>query len=139
MRMIDWRRWPVMLFAVVACSSSPPSEPTHLKAVELGSAVDPQQRISAATRSFDPASVVFVAIATEGAGPATLTVQWVANTSLAKEESRSINPAGQASFAFQFKPSEGWPIGRSKVIFWLRDDEKHAAEFEVARATPNGP
>ena len=120
-----------VLFVVGACSHQP-TEPVHLKSVELGTGVDADNHIVAATRTFQPQSVVYVVVATEGAGPATLTVQWVASTSLVKEEKRNINPAGPARFVFQFVPPGGWPAGRNQVLFFQDTAEKHAADFNVS-------
>ena len=121
----------VTLLLLGGCTPKPPPEPTRLKAVDLGTGIDAEHRISAPTRTFESHTPVYVSIATEGAGPATITVQWIANTALVKQDSQSINPIGPANFSFTFVPPDGWPSGRSKVIFFVREDDKHAADFEV--------
>jgi hypothetical protein len=122
---------PFALVVAVAACSSQALEPVQLHKVELGSAVDAQERISAPTRTFAPGDTVYVSIATEGGGPATLTVQWYAKTSMVQTETKTIAPKGPASFAFHFAPPGGWPTGTSRVIFYLSADDKHGAEFDV--------
>jgi hypothetical protein len=119
------------LLVVTLTGCSAPSEPLKLKAVELGSGVDEENRVVSPTRSFAPRSTVYASITTEGAGPGTLSVQWLANTRVVASETRKINPTAPAHFAFHFVPPDGWPSGRSRVLFSLDDGEKHTAEFEV--------
>ena len=124
----------VALFVLAAAAGGcqkRPLEPLRLKAVELGSAVDAEGRITAPTRRFDRQSTVFVSIATEGGGPATLHVRWMANGQLLSEQSQKIDPDGPTHTVFQLSPANGWPTGKVGAIFWMNDEEKHAAEFEV--------
>src|SRR5690349_8840141 len=69
---------------IMSCSSAPPAapEPTTMHAVDVGTAVNGDNQISNPTREFDPHDVVYMSIATNGTTPATLTVQWYANTKL---------------------------------------------------------
>jgi hypothetical protein len=129
------RAWMMMstMLVVVGCSASSPPEPvpTTLRSVEVGTGVDADNGISGATRSFAAHDVVYVSIATEGSMPGTLTVQWYANTTLVDTETLPIHPTGPANFAFHHLPAGGWPAGKSRAIFALNAEEKHAAEFEV--------
>jgi hypothetical protein len=118
---------------LVSCSSAPPAaqQPTEMRAVDVGTAVDGDNRISNATREFDPQDVVYVTIATDGTMPATLTVQWYANTKLFATDTLPIHPTGSMSFAFHQLPESGWPHGKSRAIFFLAPENKHVVEFQV--------
>ncbi len=123
----------LVVFLTVGCSSSPPAAPvpTTMRAVDVGTAIDADGAISKPTRTFGPQDVVYLSIATEGSTPGSLTVQWYANTKLVATETLPIHPTGPANFAFHQLPSAGWPRGKSKAIFFMAPEEKHAVEFEV--------
>lgn len=120
-----------LIVVAFACAPAPPSKPRHMKAIELGTAVDPEGKITAPTRKFSPQSKVYASITTEGGGPATFHVRWYGNSQLLTEQSKSVDPEGPAYVAFEFTPPNGWPPGKSGVVFWMNDEEKHTAEFEV--------
>jgi len=124
-----------MILGVVlaGCSNAPPAspQPTEMRAVDVGTGVGSDNQISNATRTFDPQDVVYVSIATDGATPGTLTVQWYANTKLFATDALPIHPTGPTNFAFHQLPSGGWPKGKSRAIFFLTAEDKHAVEFEV--------
>jgi hypothetical protein len=123
----------VALVATVAilqsCAKGPGS--LELKSVTVGSAVDAEEKVTTKTREFAPGDTVFVAIGTEGAGARVLHVQWFTGLHPASTESRKIEANGPRSFAFHFAPPGGWPAGKSRALFWLDDDQKHTADFEV--------
>lgn len=102
-----------------------------MKAIDVGSAVDAEGRIGAPTRRFDRQSTVFVSITTEGGGEATLHVRWLGNAEILAEQDQKIDPNGPANFVFKLAPPNGWPTGKSRAVFWMNDEEKHTAEFEV--------
>ena len=119
----------LLSIAAGACSSS--SEPLTLKAIDLGSAVGEDTRVTAPTRIFAPESAVYASIATAGSGRGTLTVQWFANTEVVATQTQTIDPTAPAHFAFHFVPPGGWPQGKSRIRFSLDDGPKHTAEFEI--------
>lgn len=106
-------------------------QPLEMKAVEVGTAVGDDGRITAPTRAFAPDAAVHLSIATIGGGEGTLAVRWIVDNAIAHEEQRPIDPRGPAHTAFQFKPDGGWPAGKSRVLFWMNEGEKHTVEFEV--------
>jgi hypothetical protein len=118
------------LVTLAACVSKP-TEPLRMKAIDLGTAVDADGRISAPARQFDPHATVFVSISTEGGGPGTFHVRFVGNAEVLSEQSKDVDPDGPTHVVFQFAPPNGWPAGRSRVLFWMNDAEKHSAEFDV--------
>jgi hypothetical protein len=115
------------------CSSAPPAspQPTAMRAVDVGTAVDGDNQISKPTREFDPQDVVYLAIATDGTTPGTLTVQWYADTKLFATDALPIHPTGSTNFAFHQLPEGGWPQGKSRAIFFLVPEDKHVVEFQI--------
>jgi hypothetical protein len=121
-----------LVVACTRCASESPPPPVHLSAIELGSAVDADGRITAPTRTFSPDSTVYASIQTEGVGKATLHVVWVdANRTTVQEDNRAIDPRGPARFALHAAPAGGWPLGKGRVGFALAGEQGHTAEFEV--------
>jgi hypothetical protein len=119
------------LLLVAAGACKPPPEPLKLKAIELGTAVDKQNRVESPTRSFAPDATVYASIATEGGGTGKLTVQWLAGTHVVASQTQDVNPSAPARFVFHFASPGGWPAGTNRIMFSLNDGEKHTAEFQV--------
>ncbi len=132
MRNTAWVRVAFLALIILGCTSAAsPPEPTKLRAVDVGTGVDSDNAVTGAARTFDAQNIVYLSIATEGGTPATITVQWYANTKLIDTETLSVHPTGPARFAFHHLPAGGWPTGRSRAIFYLSPEDKHAVEFEV--------
>jgi len=122
--------WLLALLTVLSCANEP-TGPLRMKAIDLGTAVDADGNITAPSRSFSPRDTIHTSIGTEGGGSATLHVRWFGNSQPLTEQSRQIDPKAPARFVFTFKPPDGWPTGKGGVVFWLNDEEKHTAHFDV--------
>ena len=127
------------------CSKLIPPEPLKMHAIEFGTGIDAESKITSPTKTFSPESTVYISIETEGAGKGTLVVDWAANSTVVEGQKQTyttivdtqrleINPTGPAHFAFHFVPEDGWPKGTNRVRFTLEgsvDTDRHVAEFEV--------
>jgi hypothetical protein len=127
------------------CHELVPSEPLKMWAIEFGTGVDAENKITSPTKTFTPQSTVYASIETRGAGQGTLVVEWAANstivdgvkqayTTIVDTQTQEINTTQPAHFAFHCIPPDGWPKGKNRVRFRLdgtADTDKHVAEFEV--------
>lgn len=112
-----------------------PSAPLHLRSIEIGTAVDAQQRVVSPVDldfAFSTDSTIYASIGTEGSGSGTLHLLWgdLISGYVHTEQEQRVSADGPAFFAFHFKPEGGWSSGRHMIIFAL-DGDKHSREFTV--------
>lgn len=87
-----------------------------VSSVDLGSAVDGDQKVTTPTTSFGAKDTIYASVATTGAGTAKLDAKWTyQDGQTVNEESTTINPTGPANTAFHIAKSSGWPTGSYKV------------------------
>lgn len=87
-----------------------------VSSVDLGSAVDGDQKVSTPTTSFGAKDTIYASVATTGAGTAKLDAKWTyQDGQTVNEESTTINPTGPANTAFHIAKPSGWPTGSYKV------------------------
>lgn len=133
------RRWTALavLLPLLALNAAcrKPTEPLHLKSIEIGTQIDAHQRVVAPVDldfGFPKDAPVYVSIGTEGSGAGTLHLTWAELVSghVHVEQEQAVTGDGPSYFAFHFMPPGGWPVGRHTVIFAL-DADKHSREFTV--------
>ena len=122
----------VVAFGACAKKEAPAPEPTpvpvptpvptpvafHVTSVDLGSAIGPDKKITAAASQFTPKDTIYAAVSTDGATPkATIKVRWTfgPKSQLVNEETRDISPTGPAVTEFHITKPSGWPVGGYKV------------------------
>lgn len=87
-----------------------------VSSVDLGSAVDSDQKVTTPTSSFGTKDTIYASVATTGAGTAKLDAKWTyQDGQTVNEESTTINPTGPANTAFHIAKPSGWPTGSYKV------------------------
>jgi len=87
-----------------------------VSSVDLGSAVDGDQKVTTPTTSFGAKDTIYASDATTGAGTAKLDAKWTyQDGQTVNEESTTINPTGPANTAFHIAKPSGWPTGSYKV------------------------
>jgi hypothetical protein len=125
-------RTALALALVLAAACSKPAEPLKIVAVDLGSRINEDSTVPAATETFTSANTVYVSVSVEGTGPGTLAARWTsAGGEVLAEQTLPIAPTASEHFAFQFAPPNGWPIGRHKVVVTLNGGGSRAREFSV--------
>ena len=107
--------------------------PFRVGAVELGSAIGADKRVSTPSSAFAPTDTIYASVATEGAAPSvTLTARWsYEDGQLVEESSETIAPTGPAVTEFHIAKPDGWPSGRYKVEITADGRTAAAREFEV--------
>ena len=120
----------LLLLALASCSKPP--EPVKIIAIDLGSAVDDENRVLSPAMTYSAQSTVYASIATEGMGTATLTARWTdPDGQLLADQTQAINPTKPAYFEFHLAPPGGWGKGRHKVVFAIGGTGSRTREFEI--------
>lgn len=117
-------------------SAPPPSaapELARVSAIDLGSAIGTDKRVTAPAASFAPGDTIFASIATEGAAPSlTLTARWTyGDGQLVSESSETIAPTGPAITEFHISKPDGFPPGRYTLVISADGAPVGTREFEV--------
>lgn len=87
-----------------------------VSSVDLGNAVDGDQKVTTPTSSFGAKDTIYASVATTGAGTAKLDAKWTyQDGQTVNEESTTINPTGPTNTAFHIAKPSGWPTGSYKV------------------------
>lgn len=108
------------------------SSPVTLVAVDLGSAVGPDQKVTTATTTFTPKDTIYASVATDGTGTATLDAKWTyQDGQTVNESSQTIAPNGPAVTSFHISKPDGWPAGSYKVEIMLDGRSVATRDFTV--------
>lgn len=101
-------------------------------AVDLGSAVGADQKVTAPTTTFSPGNTIYAAVATTGKGTATLDAKWIyQDGQTIKEDSKSIAADGPATTTFSISKPDGWPTGNYKIEVTLNGTPAMSKDFTV--------
>ena len=130
------------LFACGQSESTPPvsapapaaaPEPARVSAIDLGSAIGADQRVTAPAAAFAPGDTIYASIATEGSSPSlTLTARWTyEDGQLVSESSETIAPTGPATTEFHIAKPDGFPAGRYRLEISANGAVAGARDFEV--------
>lgn len=101
----------------------------------LGSAINADKRVTAATDTFRPGDTLFLAIETSGAGAADLTARWTYSSggqvTLVHEETQKVTATGPAVTEFHVQKPDGWPPGDYQVVVLVNNDVGVSKRFTV--------
>jgi hypothetical protein len=100
--------------------------------VDLGSAIDANDKITSASTSFTPKDTIYASIATAGAGTAAFDVKWTyQDGQTVKDDTKTINPTGPTNTEFHISKPSGWPTGNYKVDVSLNGQSVASKDFSV--------
>ena len=100
--------------------------------VDLGNAVDSDQKVTTPTSSFSAKDTIYGAVATTGAGTAKLDAKWTyQDGQTVNQESTTINPTGPTTTAFHIAKPSGWPVGSYKLEVSLDGKSVSTKDFSV--------
>jgi hypothetical protein len=137
---------------LAACKKDPPPAPAPAPApttapapapaagvtvasATLGSAVGADKRVSAATESFAKNDTIYVSIATNGSGTATIKSRWTYNSGgkwvPVKEDVQTVQATGPAVTEFHIAKPDGWPTGDYQVEVLVNDQVASTKRFNV--------
>ncbi|NCT66546.1 MAG: hypothetical protein GXC76_02760 [Rhodanobacteraceae bacterium] len=121
--------------AAPAETAPPPAAPAgvEVSAVDLGTAVGPDQKVTAPTTEFAPTDTIYAAVSTTGTAPnAVLDAKWTfQDGQTVNESSQTIAPSGPAVTSFHISKPDGWPAGNYKVEITLDGKMVASKDFTV--------
>ncbi len=111
----------------------PAAAPVAVSSVDLGTAVGPDQKVTAATTTFAPTDTIYAAVSTTGMAPsAVLNAKFTyQDGQTVNESSQTIAPNGDAVTAFHISKPDGWPAGNYKVEISLNGTSVANKDFSV--------
>ncbi len=122
---------------VMAPTTAPDSMGTAASAVsvasvDLGSQVDANNRISAASTSFAPNDTIYATVMTHGNGAAKLDAKWTYQDGrVVHEDTKTINANGDEATSFMVSKPSGFPAGSYKVEVMLNGAQVASKDFSV--------
>ncbi len=104
-----------------------------VRSIDLGSAIGPDNRISASTMTFSPSDTIYAAVSSDGSAPSVnVGAKWTfQDGQLVNEASQAIAPTGPAVTTFNISKPDGFPAGRYKVEVMIDGQPAGQSEFEV--------
>ncbi len=127
--------------AATAPAPAPAAAATaSVSAVDLGSAVGADMKVTAPATTFKPKDTVYASVTTATSDPAAtvpgkLTAKWSFDNKgtpmTVNEETKEVNFAGAGTTDFFIKKPDGFPAGKYKVEVSLDGAVVQTKEFEV--------
>jgi hypothetical protein len=119
--------------APVTPPPAPAPAPVTVASVDLGTAVGPDQKVTAATATFGAKDTIYAAVSTTGtAATAVLNAKWTyQDGQTVNESSQTIAPNGAATTSFHISKPDGWPVGNYKVEISLDGKPASTKDFSV--------
>jgi hypothetical protein len=118
-----------------AAAPTPPPAPAEIMvaAVNLGTTVGADQKVTAPATSFAAKDVIYAAVDTKNASSnAALAAKWTyQDGQTVHEESTNIAPTGDATTNFKIANDKGWPVGKYKVEISLNGVPAQSVDFEI--------
>jgi hypothetical protein len=112
---------------------APAALPGRVGAIELGTAVGADGRVTAPAAIFSPGDTIYVSVPTEGQpSGAALSARWTYEDGQVVSEGReTLATPGRAATEFHIAKPDGWPAGRYRVEIALNGEPAGARDFEV--------
>lgn len=108
-----------------------PPAPATVTSVELGNAVDDQNRVSTPASEFATTDTIYASVGTEGESAAKLTARWTFGEGQLVRNTEADVAAGPQVIAFDIHHPEGWPVGTYKLEVSLGGTVVETREFSV--------
>lgn len=108
-----------------------PPAPATVTSVELGNAVDDQNRVSTPASEFATTDTIYASVATEGESAAKLAARWTFGEGQLVRNTEADVAAGPQVIAFDIHHPEGWPVGTYKLEISLDGTVVESREFSV--------
>ncbi|MEO8001042.1 MAG: hypothetical protein ABI644_04145 [Arenimonas sp.] len=125
---------PVAVEPAVAPMAAPPAAAEIMvAAVNLGTAVGADQKVTAASTTFGIKDVIYAAVDTKNAAKnAALAAKWTfEDGQVVHEESSNISPEGDVTSNFKLANDKAWPVGKYKVEISLNGAPAQSVDFEI--------
>lgn len=109
-----------------------PPAPATVTSVELGNAVDEENRVVAPASEFATTDTIYASVGTDGGSAARLTARWTYGDEgqLVRSTDADV-PAGPQVVAFDIQHPEGWPTGSYTLDVLLDGTSVETRGFSV--------
>jgi hypothetical protein len=118
-----------------AATNATPVESVAVTSATLGSAINADKRVTAATDTFRSGDTIFIAVETSGAAGASLTARWtfdpVGQPARVNEETQKVPPGGPSVTEFHVRKPDGWPHGDYQVVVLANGEPAVTKRFKV--------
>jgi hypothetical protein len=112
--------------------SAAPDLPARVAWIELGSAADPNGRVTVPSSQFTPKDTIYVSVQTDGQpSGSTLSARWTYEDGQVVSENRAPLGGDRQATEFHIAKPDGWPAGRYRVEIALNGQPAGSREFEV--------
>ena len=110
----------------------PPPAPATVTSVELGNAVDEENRVVTPASEFATTDTLYASVGTDGGSAARLTARWTYGEAgqLVRSTDADV-PAGPQVVAFDIQHPEGWPTGNYTLEVQLDGTTVETRTFAV--------
>ena len=121
----------------VAVPAAKPAATVTVTSVDLGSAVGPDQKVTAPATKFKKNDTIYATVVTQVSDAAatvagTLAARWTyGDGQTVNEESRQFNFTGPGATEFHVSKPDGWPSGKYRVDVSLDGKLAASKDFEV--------
>ena len=129
MRVRSLRR--LLLCGVLALAGCSPGVPLHVKTLQLGKSLNPDNSVGTHTTRFKPDDTVYVSLVSEEPGEGTVTVRWTFGGQLVSEASKPVSYMRPAATEFHLQNSGGFPAGDYRVDILVNGQPAGSREFRV--------
>jgi hypothetical protein len=103
-----------------------------VSSLTLGSAVGADKRVTAAKDTFGVRDVIYVSIATAGAGEnVKLKAVWTFGAETVRADSLTLSLTGPAVSEFHISRPRAWPVGAYRVSVTVNDGVAQTRDFAV--------
>ena len=129
MRLRPFRPW--LLCAVLVLAGCSPGVPLHVKTVQLGKSLNPDNSVGTHTTRFKPDDTVYVSLLSEEPGEGTVTARWMFGGQLVSEASKPVSYMRPAATEFHLQNSGGFPAGEYRVDILVNGQPAASRAFRV--------
>lgn len=111
---------------------APAASAISVDSVDLGTAIDANNKVTAAADSFAAKDTIYASVNTTGSGSGTLSAKWTyQDGQTVMETNEPIAPTGPVSTAFHISKPDGFPAGSYKVDITLDGKPVTSKDFTV--------
>lgn len=114
---------------------SPAPAEVAVSKIDLGKAIGPDKKVTAAADSFGKNDTIYAVVETTGSGTATLAAKWTYHkgdqVAAVDESTQTITPTGPAVSEFHVAKPDGWPAGDYQVEISVNGKPAGTKKFSV--------
>jgi hypothetical protein len=120
-----------------AATTPAPPAPLAVVSIDLGKAIGPDKKVTAAVGVFGVRDTIYASVGTDGAGEnAAIGAKWSfvkadGSTLPVNESSQTISASGPTATEFHISKASAWPKGKYRVDVSLNGVAAGAREFEI--------